>query len=239
MTPHLNAKSGDYAEAVLLPGDPLRAAFIAETFFDGPRQVNTLRGMSGFTGSYQGMPVSVQATGMGMPSASIYIEELIRIYGARTLLRVGTCGSFQEDLHLGDIVMASTASTDSSVNRLRFGGRDFAPAADFHLLRSAFEAAETLGQKVHVGGILSTDTFYGPPDAMAVWAAHGVLAAEMESSALYTLAARHGARALTLLTVSDEIAAGIHMDPRQREQALDAMLRVALEALLADARARA
>ena len=206
MTIHLNAQVGEIAETVLLPGDPLRAKFIAETFLDNARQHNDVRGMYGFTGDYRGRRVSVQGTGMGVPSISIYVHELINEYGAKNLIRIGSCGAFQPELKLMDVILAQAASTDSHVNRLRFGGMDFAPVADFGLLMKAYEAAVAKGVDVKVGNILTSDTFYGDdPDGWRLWADYGVLAVEMESAALYTLAAKFNVQALSILTVSDSL----------------------------------
>nr|MBP7494831.1 purine-nucleoside phosphorylase [Spirochaetales bacterium] len=186
MSIHISAKPAEIAETVLLPGDPLRAEFVAKTFLKDARCYNRVRGMLGFTGTYQGKRVSIQGTGMGMPSLGIYVHELIQSYGARRLIRIGSCGTLQEEIQLRDVILATSASTNSAMNRLRFKGMDFAPTADFHLLLQAWQSAERLGIPVRVGSILSSDTFYDEePDAWKLWAEYGVLAVEMESAALY------------------------------------------------------
>jgi purine-nucleoside phosphorylase len=230
MTPHLEAKLGDYAETVLLPGDPLRAKWIAETFFDGARQVNGIRNCLGFTGSYKGRPISVQATGMGQPSTAIYAHELIHFYGVKTLVRVGTCGGIHPSVKLRDVILAQTASTDSAMNRAAFAPFEFAPAADFHLLRAAADEADQRGIKAHVGGIVSSDLFYGPEGYYQVLTDHGVLGVEMEASALYTIAARAGAKALAICTMSDCLLTGAALDPAARQSSLTEMVTLALEA---------
>ena len=231
MTPHNEAKKGDYAEAVLLPGDPLRAKWIAETFFEAPRLVNSVRNCLGYTGTYRGKPVSVQATGMGQPSLGIYVHELLTVYGVKKLIRVGTCGGLSENVKLRDIVIAETASTDSAMNRDVFGNYSFAPAADFGLLRSAVETAEKRGLPWHVGGIASTDVFYHPAGLKAYDAlrAHGVLAVEMQAATLYTLAARHAARAVAICAISDNIATGDKLPPAERQTSLTEMVELALD----------
>ncbi|CAN5159154.1 purine-nucleoside phosphorylase [soil metagenome] len=235
MTPHLEAKKGDYAEVVLLPGDPLRAKWIAETFFEAPRLVNSVRNCLGYTGAWQGKPVSVQATGMGQPSLGIYVSELIAEYGVRTLIRVGTAGGLSEKTKVRDIVIASTASTDSAMNRDIFAPYNFAPAADFALMRRAVETAEKRGLSWHVGGIASTDVFYHPAGLKAyeTLAAHGVLAVEMEAAALYTLAARHNARAVAICAISDNIATGDKLPPAERQTSLKEMVELALDVAVA------
>lgn len=228
MTVHLEAKPGDYAETVLLPGDPLRAQAIAERLEDR-RCVNRVRGMLGFTGTYRGVPVSVQGTGMGLPSFSIYAHELLVDYGAKRLMRVGTCGAMQPHLALGDLILAMAASTDSNLNRRRLGGLDFAPCASFELLSAAVAVAAARQLPVHVGGVFSSDAFYDDTEAWKALAAYGVVAAEMEASALYTLAARHGAQALAILTVSDRIPTGEALSSADRERSCTAMFDVAFE----------
>ena len=230
MTPHIEARAGDYAEAILLPGDPLRAKWVAETFLEAPRLVNRVRNCFGYTGTFRGKPVSVQATGMGQPSLGIYVSELIASYGAKILIRIGTCGALVDKVKLRDIVIASTASTDSAMNRDVFGMYSFAPAADFSLLRSAVENAEGAGLRWHVGGIVSSDVFYHPdgPKVYDVLARHGVLGVEMETAALYTLAARHGVRALTICAVSDSLVTHEQIDPDARQTSLKEMAELAL-----------
>jgi len=227
---HLEAGPGEIAPVVLLPGDPLRAKFIAERFLDGAVRHNQVRNTLGYTGLYRGARISVQSSGMGMPSFSIYAHELLESYGARVLIRVGTCGAIQPGLAVGDVILVMGASTDSAMNRIRFGGMDFAATADFDLLRRAHEIAAGRGLPVRVGNVLSTDAFY-PDDAdwWKVWARYGVLAAEMESAALYTLAARFGARGLAILTVSDQIVTGEHSSAEDRQTGFGKMAELALE----------
>lgn len=235
-TPHISAAPGDFAEAVLLPGDPLRARFIAERFLDGAREVTAVRNVLGFTGSYQGLPVSVMGTGMGIPSASIYATELVREYGVRRLVRVGSCGAVRDTLKVRDVVIATGACTDSSVNRARYGGQDFAAVADFRLARATVDAADGAGIDVHVGLVHSADLFYDPrPDQIAMMSRMGVLAVEMEAAGLYGVAAESGARALAVLTVSDVIPTGEQTDAGERERTFEDMVRIALAGLVADA----
>ena len=230
MSIHIGAKRTDVAETILLPGDPLRARFVAENFLEDAFCYNEVRGMYGFTGVYEGKRVSVQGSGMGMPSLSIYVNELITEFGVKNLIRIGSCGSLQPDLGLRDIILAQSACTDSSMNRIRFNGMDFAPCASFALLKSAFDNAVKLNIPVKVGNILSEDSFYGDdPDAWKLWAAYGVLAVEMESSALYTLAARFGVGALSMLTVSDNLVTKELVSSEERESAFTEMMKLALE----------
>ncbi len=234
-TPHLAAKPGDIADIVLLPGDPLRAKLIAERFFEDPRCYNEVRGMLGFTGTYKGRRVSVQGTGMGIPSISIYSHELITAFGVKTLIRVGTCGSLQTHVGLRELVLAQSASTDSSIISTRFKGMAYAPTADFGLLRRAWETATARGFTVHVGNILSTDTFYDEdPEAWKLLARYGVLVAEMEAAALYTIAARHGVRALTALMVSDSLVTHQSISPADRQTGFVEMVTAALEAAISE-----
>ena len=235
-TPHISAEPGAFAEAVLLPGDPLRARFIAENFLDDAGEVTAVRNMLGFTGSYRGMPVSVMGTGMGIPSASIYATELVKEYGVRRLVRVGSCGGLGDDIALRDIVLAAGACTDSQVNRARYGGQDFAAIADFGLLRAAADAAERAGVRVRVGNVHSADLFYDPrPTQLEMFARMGVLAIEMEAAGLYGVAAEHGARALGIMTVSDLVPSGEQTSSDERERTFGEMVTVALDALVADA----
>ncbi len=229
MSIHIGAPRGAVAEAILLPGDPLRARFVAERYLQGAVCYNEVRGMLGYTGTWKGKRVSVQGTGMGQPSLAIYANELITEHGAKQLIRIGTCGSIQPSLRVRDLVLAMTASTDSSMNRLRFRGMDFAPAASFSLFRRAVAAAERLGLAVAAGGVLSSDSFYpDDPDGWRMWASYGVLAIEMESSALYTLASRHGAEALTILTVSDSLVTGDETTSEERQTGFGRMAELAL-----------
>ncbi|MEV0718107.1 purine-nucleoside phosphorylase [Asanoa sp. NPDC050611] len=231
MSIHIGAEPGDIAERVLMPGDPLRAKWIAETYLDDAKCYTQVRGMYGFTGRWQGVDVSVQGSGMGMPSASIYAHELINDYGVKTLIRVGSCGALADELQLRDVIAASGASTDSNMNRARFDGLiDYAPVADFGLLRTAVEIAEQRGIAMRVGPILAADAFYTDrPDLYDALADYGVLAVEMESAALYTIAARYRARALTLLTVSDHIKRGEQTTSQEREQTFGQMVEIALD----------
>jgi purine-nucleoside phosphorylase len=230
MSIHIGAQPGQIAEAVLLPGDPLRAQFVAEKYLEGAACHCRVRGMLGFTGTYKGRRVSVQGTGMGIPSISIYAHELIHDYGARRLIRIGTCGAMQEGIRLGDVLLAQAAGTDSAVNRLRFGGADFAPAASFELLHRAYQIAQDRRIAVRVGTVLTSDTFYSDdPDSWKLWARYGVLAAEMESAALYTVAAGFGAQALAILTASDSLVTGATATTEERQQGYTAMMELALE----------
>jgi purine-nucleoside phosphorylase len=234
MSTHIGAKPGEIAERVLLPGDPLRAKWISENFLEDAKCYSTVRNMFGFTGTYQGVPVSVQGSGMGMPSASIYTHELINEYGVKTLIRVGSCGALSRDLGLRDVVAAIGSSTDSAMNRQRFDGLiDYAPVADFGLLRTAVDAAAGRGIEMTVGPIMAADAFYTDrPDLFDKLEDYGVLAVEMESAALYTIAARHKARALTILTVSDHIRTGEKMNAEDREHSFTEMVQVALDTVI-------
>ncbi len=230
MSIHIGAQAGEIAPAILLPGDPLRARFIAERFLDNAICFNQVRGMLGYTGYYRGKRVSVMGTGMGIPSQAIYVNELIREYGVKTLIRVGTCGALRAELKLGDIVLALTASTNSQINKLRFGGMDYAPAASFGLLLKAYETAKRRGIPVAVGGIYSSDTFYNDdPDWWKLWAAYGALVCEMETNALYTLAAKYQVEALSILTVSDNVVTGEEATAEMRERSFPQMAEIALE----------
>jgi purine-nucleoside phosphorylase len=234
-TPHISAQEGDFAEAILLPGDPLRAKYIAEKFLDGARQVTAVRNMFGYTGSWQGMPVSVMGTGMGIPSASIYINELIGSYGVKRLIRVGSCGGISADVAIRDVVIGVGASTDSAVNRARYRGWDFAAIADFGLASAAVQAAREAGVSYKAGNIHSSDSFYNPvSDAFDVMENMGVLAVEMEAAGLYGVAAERGARALAIMTVSDHIRTGEATSSDERETTFDEMVAVALRALEID-----
>jgi purine-nucleoside phosphorylase len=237
MSVHIGAQPGEIAERVLLPGDPIRAKWIAETYLEDPKCYTQVRGMLGFTCRWRGVPVSVQGSGMGMPSASIYTHELINDYGVGSVVRVGSCGALVDDLHLGDIIAGIGSATDSNMNRARFDGLiDYAPVADFGLLRAAAEVAEQRGIGLRVGPILAADAFYTDrPDLYDMLAAYGVLAVEMESAAIYTIAARYRARALTILTVSDHIKRGERMDAVRREQGFGEMVQIGLDAVTADA----
>ena len=235
MTIHIGAKPGDIAETVLLPGDPLRAKWAAEKFLDDPKLVNDVRGMLGYTGTWNGNPVTIHGSGMGMPSLSIYTNELIRDYGARTLIRIGSCGSMQAHVKLRDIVIAMTASSMETPSKGMFRELNFAPCADWTLLRAAVQAAEKTGVPTHVGGIYSSSTFYDErPDLNEQMTRHGILAVEMEAAELYTVTARHRARALAVLTVSDHLQTGEALDSTSRERSFGDMVRIALEAAFSD-----
>jgi purine-nucleoside phosphorylase len=231
MTPHNHAQPGDYADAVLLPGDPLRAKWIAETFFEDAWEVNSVRNCLGFTGTYKGKPVSVQATGMGQPSTAIYVHELIKIYNVRTLIRVGTCGGLNTSVKVRDVVIGASAATDSTIVKDAFGAYNYAPAADFSLLRAADDTARAKGKTVHVGGIVSSDIFYHPSgiEAYAQLIEHGVLGVEMEAATLYTLAARFNARALAICTMTDCLITGEEIDAEARQSSLVDMVEIALD----------
>lgn len=235
MSVHIGAQPGEIAERVLLPGDPMRAKWIAETFLDDPRCYTEVRGMLGFTGRWQGVPVSVQGSGMGMPSASIYTHELINEYGVKSVLRIGSCGAMVPDLNLGDVIAAIGSATDSNMNRTRFDGLvDYAPVADFGLLRTAVEVAERRGIPLRVGPILAADAFYTDrPDLYDALADYGVLAVEMESAAIYTIAARFKARALTILTVSDHLKRDEKMSSAERETGFRNMVEIGLDTAIA------
>jgi len=234
-TPHISASAGDFAPSVLLPGDPLRAKHIAENFLDDVRQVNDVRNMLGFSGTYQGIPVSVMGTGMGIPSASIYATELVNEYGVERLIRVGSCGAVTEKVEVRDVILAIGACTDSLVNRSRYGGLDFAATADFWLLKAAAEAAESQGIEVKVGNVHSADLFYNPdPAAFDRMEAMGVLAVEMEAAGLYGVAAELGARALTICTVSDHVKTGEATTSEEREKTFGDMVHIALETVRRD-----
>ena len=239
-TPHINAPDGAFADVVLMPGDPLRAKYIAETFLDNAHQVTNVRGMLGFTGSYRGRPVSVMGHGMGIPSCSIYTKELITEYGVTRIIRVGSCGAVRDDVKLRDVVIGMGASTDSRVNRLRFKDHDFAALADFDLVRHAHQAARTLGIAVKVGNIFSADLFYSPdPDMFTVMKKYGIVGVEMEAAGIYGVAAEFGARALTICTVSDHILRGEQTSSQERQSTFNEMIRIALEAILLDDAAQA
>ncbi|PTX41638.1 purine-nucleoside phosphorylase [Christiangramia gaetbulicola] len=229
MSIHIEAKKGEIAETVLLPGDPLRAKWIAETFLEDSVCYNDIRGMLGYTGTYKGRRVSVQGTGMGIPSAMIYCHELIKEYGVKTLIRVGSAGAFQPDLKLMDIVIAMSASTNSSANRDIFNGADYAPTANFDLLMKAVEYAQENQIDFTAGNVLSSDIFYDDdPDYYKKWAKYGVLCAEMETAGIYTLAAKFGVKALSILTISDSLVNGEEVSSEIREKKLSEMVKIAL-----------
>jgi len=229
-TPHIDAQPGDFADVVLMPGDPQRAEHIANTSLADARRVTEVRNVFGYTGLYRGKRVSVMAHGMGIPSCSIYATELIREYGAKTLIRVGSCGALAPDVKLGDVIIALGASTDSKVNRIRFLDHDFAAIADYGLVAAATSAARERGIPVRVGNVFSTDFFYSPqPQIFDVLERMGVLGVEMEAAGLYGVAAEHGVRALVVLTVSDHIRRKEHLSADARRSSFDAMTQIALE----------
>ena len=234
MTIHIGAQPGQIAETVLMPGDPYRAKWAAETFLEDAKLVNEVRGMLGFTGTWKGHPVSIQGSGMGMPSLSIYANELIKDFGCQTLIRIGSCGGMQEQVKVRDVILAMTASTLSTPSRGIFKELNFAPSADWGLLKAAAEAAAAKGVATHVGGIYSSDVFYDErPDLNEQMTRHGILGVEMEAAELYNLAARYGCRALAVLTVSDHLITGDALPSDQREKSFGDMVEIALEAAFA------
>lgn len=234
MTIHIGAEPGQIAETVLMPGDPYRAKWVAETFLDGADLVNEVRGMLGFTGTWKGNRVTIQGSGMGMPSLSIYANELIRDYGAKTLIRIGSAGAMQEQVKVRDVVLAMTSSTLSTPSAGMFRELNFAPVADYGLLAAADAAAKARSVPTHVGGIYSSDVFYSErPDLDEQMMRHGVLAVEMEAAELYILAARYGVRALAVLTISDHLITHESLPSSEREQSFGDMVEIALEAAFA------
>lgn len=230
MSVHIAAEKGQIAETILLPGDPLRAKFIAETFLEDVICYNNVRGMLGFTGTYKGKRISVQGTGMGIPSISIYVNELITEYGVKNLMRVGTAGAIQEDVKVRDLVLAMSCHTDSSMNKIRFNGKDFSPTASFNLLKTAYDIATKKGFEPRVGSVLTSDSFYNDDkDHWKLWAKFGALAIEMETSALYTLAAKYNVNALTLLTISDHLITAEETTSEERQNTFTKMMEVALD----------
>lgn len=232
-TPHISADPGEFSDVCLLPGDPLRARFIAERFLEDASMVTAVRNMEGYTGTYRGRRVSVMGTGMGIPSTLIYVTELIQSYGVTSLIRVGTAGGIATDLNLRDLVVAAGASTDSNANRVRFGGFDFAAIADFRLTRRLVETAEQRETNVRVGGIVSSDQFYHPqPDFLELTRSMGILAVEMEAAGIFAAAAEHGVAAAAILAVTDMVEGDEGLSSDERERTLDEMAVVALEATL-------
>lgn len=233
-TPHINAEPGDFAESILLPGDPLRAQHIAETYLTDAKLVTSVRNILGFTGSYEGVPVSVMGTGMGIPSASIYATELIQSYGVKDLLRIGSCGALSHDVAVRDIIIAMGASTDTNTNRARYGGYDFAAIANYDLLRASVDVAATYDHKVHVGNIYTSDLFYHPEDEARIKFNQrmGILAVEMETAGLYGLAAEYGARALALMTVSDHVLTHEATSAEERQTSFNEMVEIALKTVV-------
>lgn len=234
MSVHIGAKPGDVAQTVLMPGDPYRAKWAAETFLENAVCVNQVRGMLGFTGTWNGQPVTIQGSGMEMPSLSIYANELIRDFGARTLIRIGSCGGMQDHVDMRDVILAMTASTLSTPSRGIFRELNFAPCADYGLLAAAATAAHDIGVKTHIGGIYSSDVFYDErPDLNEQMERHGILGVEMEAAELYILAARHKVRALAVLTVSDHLKTGASLPSEDRERSFGDMVEIALRAAFA------
>ena len=230
MSVHIEAKKGDIAETILLPGDPLRAKWIAETFFENPVCFNRVRNMFGYTGTYKGKRVSVMGTGMGVPSISIYAHELITEYGVKNLIRVGSAGSYQKHVEIRDIVLAMAASSNSGVNELRFGGADYAPTANFGLFMKAVEAAKAKNIEVKAGNVFTSDEFYADDfESYKKWSKFGVLCVEMEAAGLYTVAAKHDVNALAILTISDSLVTGERTTSKERETTFKGMIEIALE----------
>lgn len=237
MSTHINAKNGDIAEVVLMPGDPLRAKFVAEQFLEDATCYNEVRGMYGFTGTYKGKRVSVQGSGMGIPSFLIYATELLTEYGVKKILRIGTCGAISDKVQVRDVILGISANTTSAINRTRFAGYDFAPTADFGLLQTAYQIAceHGLQEKTHVAPILSTDEFYGHDEGLnAMYANYGVLGVEMEAAGLYTVAAQYNAKALAILTVSDHLLTGEATNAEERQKTFTDMMHIALETAIAE-----
>ena len=230
MSIHIAAKEGDIAEAVLLPGDPLRAKFVADNFLKDAVQYTNVRNILGFTGTYKGKRVSVQGTGMGIPSISIYVNELFKDYGVKRAIRIGTAGSIQKDVKLRDLVIAMSACTDSASNNVRFGGRNYAPTASFSLLKTAWEIAVSKGWQPKTGSVVSSDMFYAEnPEEWKLWAKFGCLAVEMECAELYTLAAKYNREALCILTISDSLVTGESTSAEERQTTFTRMMETALE----------
>ncbi|MEO8933766.1 MAG: purine-nucleoside phosphorylase [Xanthomarina sp.] len=230
MSVHIEASPGDIAESILLPGDPLRAKWIAETFLENPVCFNQVRGMLGYTGTYNGKRISVMGTGMGIPSISIYANELITDYGVKNLIRVGSAGSYQKHIKIRDIVLAMAASTNSGVNKLHFGGADYAPTANFDLFQKAVEVAKEKNIPVKAGNVFTSDDFYEEGmESYKKWAKYGVLCVEMETAGLYSVAAKHGVNALTILTISDSLVTGERTTSQERETTFKDMIKIALE----------
>lgn len=233
MTPHINAPAGAFADAVLMPGDPLRAKYIAETFLENAEQVTNVRNMFGYTGTYKGRRISVMGHGMGIPSCSIYAKELITEYGVKKIIRVGSCGAVRQDVHVRDVIIGLGACTDSKVNRTRFKDNDFAAIADFELTQAAVQAAKNKGVAVRVGNLFSADLFYTPDIEMFdVMEKYGILGVEMEAAGIYGVAAEFGAQALTICTVSDHIRTGEQTTAEERQLTFNDMIEIALESIL-------
>ena len=232
MSTHINAPEGAVADRVLLPGDPLRAKFIAEHFLENPACYNEVRGMFGFTGTYKGVRVSVQGTGMGQPSLSIYVNELFRFYGVQKAIRIGTIGAIQKELKCRDTIIANTACSDSALINQRFGSMHYAPSADFQLLYTAYNKSKELGIPAVVGPVVSGDLFYDDNETWRLWAEYGVLGAEMESAELFTLAAKFRRKALSIFTVSNQILTGEETTAEERQSSFKNMMILALETII-------
>lgn len=232
MSVHIKAQKGEIADTILLPGDPLRAKYIAETFLEDVVQYNDVRNMFGYTGTYKGKRISVQGTGMGVPSISIYVTELMAEYDVQKLIRVGTCGAIQKDVKVRDVIIAQSATTDSNINNIIFNNINFAPTADFDLLHKAYMASKEAGLNVRVGNVFTADMFYSEENQNEKLARYGVLGVEMEAAALYTIAAKYGRQALAVLTVSDHILTGEITTPEERQTTFNDMIIVALEAAI-------
>ncbi|MEC2038033.1 purine-nucleoside phosphorylase [Bacillus altitudinis] len=231
MSVHIGAEKGQIAETVLLPGDPLRAKYIADTYLEDVVCYNEVRGMYGYTGTYKGKRISVQGTGMGIPSISIYVNELIQSYDVQNLIRVGSCGAIKKDVNVRDVILAQTSSTDSQMNRVAFGPIDYAPCADFGLLKKAYDTAEAKNVAVRVGNVFTADQFYNEKP-LELMDQYGILAIEMETTALYTLAAKFGRKALSILTVSDHVLTGEETTAEERQTTFDEMILIALDSVL-------
>ncbi|XQW83395.1 purine-nucleoside phosphorylase [Thalassotalea piscium] len=232
-TPHIEAKSNEFAKTVLMPGDPLRAKFIAENFLDDAKCITRVRNMFGYTGTYKGKPVSVMGSGMGIPSISIYATELYKDYGVENIIRIGSCGAVRDDVKIRDVIIGMAASTDSNVNRQRFNNCDFAACADFSLLKKVVDTAERLKKPVHVGNVFTADLFYTPkPEMFKTMEQHGILAVEMEAAGLYGVAAELGKKALAVFTVSDHIKTGEQTTADERENTFKDMMELTLESIL-------
>ncbi|PLR81028.1 purine-nucleoside phosphorylase [Bacillus canaveralius] len=232
MSIHINAKENEIAETVLLPGDPLRAKYIAETFLENAQCYNEVRNMFGYTGTYKGKKISVQGTGMGVPSISIYINELMQSYNVQNLIRVGTCGAIQKNVKVRDVILAMSASTDSKMNEVIFGAVNFAPTADFDLLKKAYDAGMKKGLNLRTGNVFTADMFYNDHAEHEKWAQYQILAIEMETAALYTLAAKFNRKALSVLTVSDHLLTGEETTSEERQSTFNEMIEVSLEAVI-------
>ncbi|GHE82420.1 purine-nucleoside phosphorylase [Thalassotalea profundi] len=232
-TPHIEAQANEFAKTVLMPGDPLRAKFIAENFLDDAKCITRVRNMFGYTGTYKGKPISVMGSGMGIPSISIYATELYKDYGVENIIRIGSCGAVRDDVKIRDVIIGMAASTDSNVNRQRFNNCDFAACADFSLLKQVVDTAERLNKPVHVGNVFTADLFYTPqPEMFKKMEQHGILAVEMEAAGLYGVAAELGKKALAVFTVSDHIKTGEQTTADERENTFKDMMELTLESIL-------